>query len=85
MLRFPFLPLISFGVAGEGRQQEVLSGDTFVVPPSSASPARDYSDEPILEKGEPSTKGAGTLSPATMVAGSDDATSQRLDAGNQSP
>jgi hypothetical protein len=85
MLRFSFLPLTSFGVAGEGRQPEVLPGDIFVVPLSSASPARDYSDEPILEKGEPSTKGAGTSSPATMVAGRDDTTSQWLDAGNQSP
>jgi hypothetical protein len=85
MLRFPFLPLTSFGVAGEGRQQEVLSGDILVMPLSSASPARDDTDEPILEKGEPSTKGTGTLSPATKVAGRDDATSQRLDAGNQLP
>src|SRR3990170_4878438 len=85
MLRLPFLPLTSFGVAGEGQQQEVLSGDIPVAPLSSASPARDYTGEPVLEKGEPSTKGTGTLSPATEVAGKDDATSRRPDTGNRSP
>jgi hypothetical protein len=91
MLRFLFLPLMSFGLAGEGRQQGELSGDTLVVPPpsttppTSASPARDHTDELILEEEGPTTMGTGIPPPATEVARRGEATSQQLDAGNQLP
>jgi hypothetical protein len=84
-MRSLLLPLTSFGFAGEGWKQGKLSGDTHVVPPTSASPARDYTDEPILEEEGPTTMGTGIPPPATKVAGKGKATSQELGAGNQLP